>query len=234
MCNHYRKSQKLTDEFMRFVTTKSRKVITPLLDPDFPEHTYPKSLAPVLIETAGEQSFVSMRWGVLIPIQGKLKPVTNARDDKLTGFSWRYATAERRCLIPATSYFEPGTGPEGARGELLFTVKERPAFFFAGVWNPDAEGSDERGFAMVTTSPNDYVRPFHDRMPVVLTDEEADEWIGDEPLAPNRLKALCRGLPSEALLHTVIPANPKEQRPAKLSITKKGTKATDDDQPTLL
>jgi len=137
----------------------------------------------------------------------------NARSDKLTGYTWRYATKERRCLIPATGYYEPGLGPVGAKGEILFIVKERPLFFFAGLWEPIG---DTRAFTMVTTEPNDFVRQFHDRMPVVLSDDQAREWLGDTPLADDQLQRLCRGLPAEALDHETLPP--------KLRITKTGTK----------
>ena len=60
--------------------------------------------------------------------------MTNARNDRLTGSTWRNATRKRRCLIPAIGYYEPGLGPVGAKGEILFTVRERPVFFFAGLW----------------------------------------------------------------------------------------------------
>jgi putative SOS response-associated peptidase YedK len=69
---------------------------------------------------------------------------------------------------------------------------------------------------LVTTEPNEEAAKFHDRMPVVLSDDEAMEWLGDQPLADDKLMALCKGLPADALLHEVIPARPKEPRaPAK-------------------
>lgn len=176
------------------------------------EHTYPKYLAPIVIQQAGERSLVTKSWGIPLTIKGVTKPltklVTNARNDKLRGFTWRYSTDERRCLIPATGYFEPGLGPPGAKGEILFTVKERPMFFFAGLWEGDA-------FTMVTTEPNDFVARFHDRMPVVLDDAEAEAWLGDQPLPAERLVTLCRGLPSEALHHDELPPMLKVTRPQK-------------------
>ena len=77
---------------------------------------------------------------------------------------------------------------------------------------------------MVTTEPNEFVRQFHDRMPVVLSDGDALNRIGEEPLANEVLLHLCRGLPADALLHEEIAPRPKEEIPAKLTITKKNTK----------
>ena len=80
---------------------------------------------------------------------------------------------------------------------------------------------------MVTTEPNETAARFRDRRPVVLADAEATVWLGDEPLPDDRLRALCRGLTVEALLH--------ESLPPELKITRE-TSATlpDDGQATLL
>jgi putative SOS response-associated peptidase YedK len=220
MCNHYRKGQKVIE----WTQVRLGGVNVAAALGEIAEHTYPKYPAPIVIQQAGGRTLLSKTWGIPITIKGAkgqpiVKPVTNARNDKLSGFTWRYAAAERRCLIPATGYFEPGLGPAGAKGEILFTVKERPVFFFAGLWEGDA-------FTMVTTEPNEFVARFHDRMPVVLGDEDAVAWLGDQPLPSDRLAALCRGLPAEALLH--------DELPPKLKIVRPGKEPPPSDQPSLL
>jgi putative SOS response-associated peptidase YedK len=62
---------------------------------------------------------------------------------------------------------------------------------------------------MVTTAPNDFVRQFHDRMPVVLADADVEAWLGDTPLPLPELERLCLGLPVDALDHLEIAARPK-------------------------
>ena len=213
MCNHYRKDQKVIEWSVRRIP----RVRIPVAMGPLHEHTYPKYPAPVLVEEAGERTLVAIRWGVW-PFYAKAKPqfLTNARNDGLlTKPTWRQSAAKRRCLIPATGYYEPGTGPVGSKGELLFVVKDRARFFLAGLWDRDPDDSGTRAFTMVTTEPNDYVRPFHDRMPVVLGDDEAEAWLGDEPLPDAELMRLCRGLPSEALHHETLAPKLKITRPSK-------------------
>ena len=70
---------------------------------------------------------------------------------------------------------------------------------------------------MVTTEPNEFVRQFHDRTPVVLGDADALVWLGDEPLADADLAHLCRGLPAEALHHDPLPPRLKVTQPAKIA-----------------
>lgn len=111
--------------------------------------------------------------------------------------------------IPATGYFEPGVGPPGARGELRFTIRARPCFFIAGLWDTDPDGSGTHAFTLVTTSPNDYAARYHDRMPVVLMDSSARDWLGSSPLADDQLVALTRPPASAVMEHSVIEAAPK-------------------------
>jgi putative SOS response-associated peptidase YedK len=64
---------------------------------------------------------------------GAPKRVTNVRDDKvLISRFWKASFRERRCLVPVTSWSEPGQGKWH-----WFAVKgdePRPLFAFAGIW----------------------------------------------------------------------------------------------------
>jgi putative SOS response-associated peptidase YedK len=64
--------------------------------------------APVYV---GASDLVTMRWGFERPGLGT---VNNSREDKLDGPMWRTAFRERRCLVPATRYYE-FSGPKGER-----------------------------------------------------------------------------------------------------------------------
>jgi putative SOS response-associated peptidase YedK len=216
MCNHYRKGAPVVG----FSEVRLRLKIIPGLE--LAEHTYPKYPAPVVIQQNGDRLLLNKHWGLPVTIRTPkgpvVKPVTNARNDKLTGFTWRYSSQERRCLIPATGYYEPGTGKVGARGEILFTVRECPCFLIAGLWEGDA-------FTMVTTAPNETAARFHDRMPLVLSDADLEAWLGDQPLPPEELQRLCRGVSPDALLF--------EEKTAPLTGIRP-TKAIPDDGPSLL
>lgn len=220
MCNHYSNDEQGLAEFIRKSAPWLR---IPAAFSEAPAHMYPKRKGRIVRKKGGVTELTVMRWGIW-PYYEKRMPtrlVTNARNDGLTKKSiWKESAKHRRCLIPATGYFEPGLGPEGARGEVLFRVKERPHFFMAGLWDTDPDEKGETAFTLVTTEPNDYVRRFHDRMPVILEDTDAECWIGEEPLTDDTLAELCRGLPSEALFHEEIAAKPREEIPPKLVVTR--------------
>lgn len=228
MCSHYYDDD---DGLAGFVRDMAPWVRIPAAYSEAPAHMYPKRKGRVIRHENGISEVVSMRWGVW-PFYQKEKPsfVTNARNDGLTTKSiWKQSTRHRRCLVPATGYFEPGLGPVGARGEVLFRVKERKRFFIAGLWDRDPDASGECGYTLVTTEPNEYVRRFHDRMPVILSDTEAWEWLGDEPLPDDKLVNLCRGLPAASLSHEEIAAKVRE----KLVIKRPTKTEPPPDQPTL-
>lgn len=215
MCNHYEKSVHGTEEAVqRAIATLNARVAAEMRE--WREHTYPKYPAAIIRQRDGVREAVEMRWGVYTelkdPKTGLIKPknVTNARTDKFLEGFWRPVVKARRCLIPATAYFEPGLGPVGAKGEVRFAPAGRSWFYIAGLWDRHTpDGSGPPGFTMVTTEPNAYARQYHDRMPVVLSDEDALAWIGDEPIEDGLMMHLCRGLPAEQLTHTEIAAVPK-------------------------
>lgn len=208
MCNHY----DITLFGWAGIKIPARRK-KKLEEATFDSHLYPRRYAPIIFRDNGENIIEDMRWGVFAKIQGAAKYITNARNDRLLkSVTWKQSAKTRRCLIPGCAYYEPGTGPAGRRGEIRFWVRERPQFFFAGLWdeNPDdPDPAKPRAFAMVTTEPNATAAQFHDRMPVVLSDEEAAAWLGDQPLPEERLLEFCRGLPAEALLYEMLPAQQK-------------------------
>jgi putative SOS response-associated peptidase YedK len=229
MCNHYSGDEEGLAEFVRQTAPWIR---IPDLFGEVPAHLYPKRKGRVVRKKNGQAELALMRWGVW-PFYQKENPklVTNARNDGLnTKTIWKQSVRHRRCIVPATGYFEPGLGPARARGEVRFTVKDRPHFYIAGLWDNDPNESGECGYTLVTTEPNDYVRPFHDRMPVVLSNADALEWLGEEPLPEKRLAELCRGLPSEELIHEEIAS----KLPEKLAIKRPEKKPPKEpEQPTL-
>lgn len=108
-----------------------------------------------------------LTWG--FKAQGRDGLVFNARlESALSGMPmWREAMSERRCIVPAHAFYETR---KGTRSQVRFSARAADALLLAGLY----EG--ER-FALVTTEPNDPVRAVHDRMPLVLSAQEAIIWL---------------------------------------------------------
>ncbi|NIP82385.1 MAG: hypothetical protein GWM90_25435, partial [Gemmatimonadetes bacterium] len=104
----------------------------------------------------------------------------------------------RRCWVLADGFYEWYTGPDGRRVPIHFRRPDGRPFAFAGLWDRWRGGDQElASCAILTTEPNQAVRPVHDRMPVILPAASRDRWL-DPDAGPAALRELLRPYP-EAL-----------------------------------
>jgi len=92
---------------------------------------------------------------------------------------FREAFRRRRCVIPASGFYE-WRAQGGRRQPYLFFLGDGATLCFAGLWEPgrEPEGGRAAGScAIITTAPNELVRPIHDRMPAILAPEEIERWL---------------------------------------------------------
>ncbi|MCC6724785.1 MAG: SOS response-associated peptidase [Saprospiraceae bacterium] len=98
--------------------------------------------------------------------------------------SFRLPIRQRRCLVPADSFYEWRTeGRQKVPYRIL--LKNNELMFFAGVWDIWRKGDHAlRTFSIVTTDANEDMAGIHDRMPVVLTSpEQQRRWLESEDMA---------------------------------------------------
>ena len=156
---------------------------------------HPKGTAPVVaLDDDGNRELVEMSWGFRTPQVSKrtgkpIKPAAwnNARDDKLMKSGlWKGSFAERRCLVPVSSFNE--TKGKKPATDYWFALAgegdDRVPFAIAGLWRVEREDLLEpehprRVHTMVTTEANDLIRPIHarGRMPVILRPEDYQTWL---------------------------------------------------------
>lgn len=124
-----------------------------------------------------------VRWG-LMPSWLKdpkgFPLLINARSEEAaTKPAFRAAMRHRRVLIPASGFFEwKKLGPKDKQPYWV-RPKDGGAFAFGGLmetWH-DANGSEIDTGAILTTAANDVLRPIHDRMPVVIREQDYDRWL---------------------------------------------------------
>jgi putative SOS response-associated peptidase YedK len=120
------------------------------------------------------------RWG-LIPFWMKEKPKVphiNARKETVEKLPlFREAFAKRRCLIPATGFYEWQQREDGKQ-PYRFHRKDLEPFAFAGIWEFARLGGEEiLSTAIIVGEANPLVGAIHDRMPVMLISEDYDRWL---------------------------------------------------------
>jgi putative SOS response-associated peptidase YedK len=114
-----------------------------------------------------------MHWG-LIPNWAQDPTIgnrmINARAESLTEKpAFKHLVGSRRCIIPADGFYE--WRKQGKRKVPIWVyLTSRQPFGLAGLWDvwrkPD--GGKVESFTIITTEPNELVRPVHNRMPVIL------------------------------------------------------------------
>jgi putative SOS response-associated peptidase YedK len=131
----------------------------------------PTDVHPVLRAEGGRRWLELARWGFAPTVEGR-GPLFNARAESAPfKDAFRAAYVGGRCVVPADGFYEWKNTPEG-RQPLWFHRSDGKLLLLAGLW-------DGGRFTVLTTAPNALVREVHDRMPAVLTPEEATAWLAD-------------------------------------------------------
>jgi len=191
----------------------------------------PTQSVPILVDRAFERDedgnplgelsreFHSARWG-LVPRWSKsvaeMSPLFNARIETLFEKpSFKDAVLRRRCLIPASGYFEWQVDSAGAKRPIYINAGEEGMFAFAGIyeWWADpakAAGDPSRWLlsaSIVTKAAAPELAHIHDRNPVLLSPDTLDEWLDPSADAtPELLEAVAAvsdEIAGEALFYEV-------------------------------
>lgn len=183
---------------------------TPANDlPDVPNYNVcPTTQIFVVMRDEGRR-LQQMRWGFLphwykSPTDGPL--LINARAETIAEKpAFRAACRERRCLIPATGFYEWTKDAEGKRLPWYISPLGGSPLVFAGIWQDwEREGERFRSCAVVTCAANEAMSEIHHRMPVILERRDWGLWLGEEGKGA---ATLMRAAPEEALTwHRVSPA----------------------------
>jgi putative SOS response-associated peptidase YedK len=143
----------------------------------------PSQEAPVVRAGEGGARAVAMlRWGLVPPWAKDPSAgsrMINARSETVaTKPAFRQAFRSRRCVIPASGFYEWTGGPR-RRIPHAITVEGLPIIAFAGLWErwTDAAGKPLETYTILTTAANAFVTPMHDRMPAILAGGDIDAWL---------------------------------------------------------
>ncbi len=138
-------------------------------------------------------------WG-LIPSWAKDPEIgsrlINARADTLAEKpSFRSAYRRRRCLIPASGFYEWKTNPVSkSKTPMYITLASGMPFAFAGLWEfwQSRDGSQILSCVIITTEPNEQMAGLHNRMPVILSPESYPLWLDPNDRPPEELNGLLK------------------------------------------
>lgn len=130
---------------------------------------YPGKAAPVLSGKDGSIACGWQYWGFPGPDGKKL--IYNARcESVLEKPMFRGGILHRRIVIPASWFYEWNLSKE----KNLFYRNDMPILFMAGLGRQYEDGEH---FVILTTAANASMEPVHDRMPLILEQQEITEWM---------------------------------------------------------
>jgi putative SOS response-associated peptidase YedK len=164
----------------------------------------------------GQRTIQMLRWG-LVPswadsLAGGAKMINARAETVREKPAFRDAFLRRRCLVPASGFYEWRPGDPEKRPFLIARPDHRP-FAFAGLWErwnlppsdaasaadkSDADKPYVDSFTIITTDANATLRPLHHRMPVILAPADYATWLGPDS-APADLAAVLRPAPEDLL-----------------------------------
>jgi len=149
----------------------------------------------IVANEKGSRHLRTMRWG-LIPSWAKDETIgsklINARSETVAEKpSFRSAFKYRRCLIPASGFYEWKT-EKGIKQPWYISPMSGEPMAFAGLWetwNPK-EGEGIQSCCIITTASNPFMEQIHNRMPVILNPEHWSLWLSQQEHLPDKLLPL--------------------------------------------
>ncbi|MCU0316260.1 MAG: SOS response-associated peptidase [Fimbriimonadaceae bacterium] len=147
------------------------------------DNILPRQNVPVILASDGELIVQELRWG-LIPPWAKDESfgdkAINARSESLRDKpSFRQALARKRCIIPATGFYE-WKGQKGNKQPFLISSGLYDGFAMAGLYEDWVGSSGIRSTAIITVPANETVSTLHNRMPALLPRNRWRDWLSPD------------------------------------------------------
>ncbi|TFG49468.1 MAG: SOS response-associated peptidase, partial [Anaerolineales bacterium] len=147
------------------------------------------------------------RWG-LIPSWtkadnlGKFNLINARSETAAEKSSFKNSFRRRRCLVLADGFYEWSKSTAGnVKTPYYFTLKDQTPFAFAGLWEiwNSPEGDLLKSACILTTTPNEVVKPVHNRMPVILHPENYETWLSPIEGKPEDFQPYLKPFPGNLM-----------------------------------
>ena len=166
----------------------------------------PTQMIAAIAEIKNLREVSPFKWG-LVPSWAKDDSIgnklINARAETLREKPpFREAFRSRRCIIPASGFYEWQKTSKGVKQPFYFYLKDKEIFGFAGLWEEwlDKEtGELTETCTIITTEANEVLKPIHDRMPVILKNDDYDFWLDEKVKDTSKLQNLLVPYPAKEM-----------------------------------
>lgn len=202
---------------------------------DFPPRYNIAPTQPTLIvrQSTDARELVLVRWGLIPswvkdPSQLKTTLINARAEGAADKPSFRGPLRHRRCLVPATGFYE-WSGRPGAKQPYHITPRGGGIVGLGGLWEHwlGADGSELETMSILTVAANATIAPLHDRMPMILAPQDFDLWLDCRPGTAEHIEPLLRPAPNDFLEF-------REASKALNNVRNEGPAVLADDAPRLL
>ena len=167
----------------------------------------PTQMAPVIVHENGDHALKIFKWG-LIPYWTKVndtgKGIINARVETVHKLpSFRDSFLKRRCIVPATGYYEWSTQSSEKKPYLIRGKEENELFSLAGLWDVwhNQLGESIYTYTIITKKANSALEAYHSRMATILDSKAEKLWMDHSLKEPKELLNLIE---SNTDIHVVV------------------------------
>ncbi len=192
----------------------------PTLEPRY--NIAPTQSVPSVLQTSAStnRQLKMLHWG-LIPSWAKDRKMgarlINARAETVAEKpAFRSAFRQRRCLVLADGFYEwQQQENQKQKQPFYFRMSQKQPFAFAGLWEhwQDQDSGEEiESCTLLTTDPNELMKPIHNRMPVILDPKDYELWLDPEVKKSELLQPLLRPYPTEEM--TAFPVSKAVNKPS--------------------
>jgi putative SOS response-associated peptidase YedK len=162
----------------------------------------PSMFVPVVRLTDGARTVTDLKWGLIPHWNTERKPLgyANARaESALSKPAFRDPFRHRRCLVPATGFFEWKTIGKAKRPYYIRPVGGG-LFSCAGVWDRwESPDGPVDTVALLTVPANDLIKPLHERMPAIVPPDHFTAWLDPKESRPAKVLPLLAPYPIERM-----------------------------------
>ena len=177
MCGVYYVDDDTAREINRIVKTTEDKIKRATREADLQlqaKDIRPTDRAPILIAGKDGICYEWLNWGFQGGRQPEIKGGTlifNARSETaLERPMFKESVLHRRAVIPASGFYEWNRKKE----KNIFTRKDTKVLYMAGFYRLTEKG---KRFVILTTQANASMELVHDRMPLILEEDEMTDWL---------------------------------------------------------
>ena len=183
MCGRYYLDDEIRDERLSEQIKQAMRIATKISAPmKTSGEIHPMDIAPVIAPSALNRRIGAfpMQWGFNHPTRDRIL-VFNTRMETATEKDLFITSVdERRCLIPASGYYEWKKIDRNKKERYAFYTEDREPLYLAGLYIRTSDEHRLPCFSVLTQDADPKIKEIHPRMPVIVPYSRAEEWLSPD------------------------------------------------------